>query len=89
MQLIQMKWKISRLYMYIYTLYINVNVNYYSLSENARVVRVSDYEMRSLEQEPFEYSTEPRADEEEWDQMVKFAMRKVERYVPTLLFSCF
>lgn len=37
--------------------------------------------MRSLEQEPFEYSTEPRADESEWDQLVKFALRKVERYV--------
>jgi len=53
----------------------------YFLNENTRVVRGNDYELRSLEQEPYEFSTEARADESEWDQLVKFALRKVERFV--------
>lgn len=34
-------------------------------------------QLRQLAHEPFEYSQTPRADEDEWDQLVKFAMRKV------------
>lgn len=51
----------------------------YSLTENARITRVPEQQYRSLEQEPYEYSTEPRADEAEWDQLVKFGLRKVEK----------
>lgn len=34
-------------------------------------------QLRSIAQEPYEYSSEPRADDSEWDHLVKFAMRKV------------
>ncbi|XP_063237146.1 uncharacterized protein LOC134539257 [Bacillus rossius redtenbacheri] len=53
----------------------------YALTENARVVRMPDAQLRRLVAEPYEFSTEPRADEPEWDQFVKFLLRKVERFV--------
>lgn len=34
-------------------------------------------QLRQLTREPYEYSESPRADEPEWDQLVKFGMRKV------------
>lgn len=34
-------------------------------------------QLRQLAHEPFEYSESPRSNEPEWDQLVKFAMRKV------------
>lgn len=49
------------------------------MTENARIIRLPEYQLRSLEHEPFEYSSESRATDSEWDQLVKFAMRKVER----------
>lgn len=50
-----------------------------SLSPNARIVRMPDYQLRSLEQEPYEFSGESRAADSEWDHLVKFALRKVEK----------
>lgn len=49
------------------------------MSDNVRISRVPEQQYRSLEREPYEYSTEPRADEDEWDQLVKFGMRKMEK----------
>lgn len=36
-----------------------------------------EVQLRQLSREPYEFSQEPRADEPEWDQLVKFALRKV------------
>lgn len=53
----------------------------YVLTDNARVVRMPVAQLRQLGQEPFEFSSTPRAEEPEWDQFVKFLLRKVERFV--------
>lgn len=53
----------------------------YELTENARILRMPEAQLRQLVQEPYEYSTTPRADEPEWDQLVKFALRKVKCYL--------
>lgn len=36
-------------------------------------------QQRSLAQEPFEYSEEPRGDDDDWNQLVKYALRRAER----------
>lgn len=52
----------------------------YRLNENVRVIRLpGDDEGRSSR--AFEYSTDQRSDDTEWDKLVKFAMRKVERFL--------
>lgn len=51
------------------------------LTESAKVVRMPDNQLRAIEREPFEFSQMPRADEPEWDQLVKFVMRKVEKFM--------
>lgn len=58
----------------------------YRLNENVRVVRLRDddgdgggYGGRSAK--GFEFSAEPRPDDTEWDRLVKFGMRKVERFL--------
>ncbi|XP_067006756.2 uncharacterized protein [Anabrus simplex] len=56
----------------------------YSLTENARIVRMPGTHLRALHTEPFEFSTAPRADESEWDQFVKFLLRKVERFMKSM-----
>ena len=53
----------------------------YNVNDNARVIRMPGVTLRSLAQEPYEYSTEPRAEEPEWDQFVKFLLRRVERFL--------
>lgn len=53
----------------------------YTLTENARVVRMPVSQLRQLRQEAFEFSSTPRANEPEWDQFVKFLLRKVERFL--------
>nr|CAD7264754.1 unnamed protein product [Timema shepardi] len=53
----------------------------YTLTENARVVRMPEAQLRQLHQEPYEFSTSSRADEPEWDQFVKFMLRKVEKFL--------
>ncbi|RZF39862.1 hypothetical protein LSTR_LSTR014161 [Laodelphax striatellus] len=59
----------------------------YNLTENVRLVRMPKDELRRLAGEPYEFSTEPRAEEPEWDQFVKFLMRKVERFVKSAAFE--
>jgi hypothetical protein len=53
----------------------------YTLTENARVIRMPVAQLRRLRQEAFEFSSTPRADDPEWDQFVKFLLRKVERFI--------
>ncbi|XP_022918506.1 uncharacterized protein [Onthophagus taurus] len=54
---------------------------FYQLTENARLVRMPETQLRSLAQEPYQFTQAPRADEPEWDQLVKFVMRKVEKFL--------
>ncbi|KAJ1525269.1 hypothetical protein ONE63_010093 [Megalurothrips usitatus] len=53
----------------------------YPVNDNARVIRLPGVTLRSLAQEPYEFSTEARAEEPEWDQFVKFLLRRVERFL--------
>ncbi|XP_030370676.1 uncharacterized protein LOC115621227 [Scaptodrosophila lebanonensis] len=53
----------------------------YRLSDFARVVRLPETQQRSLLQEPFEYSEEPRGDDDDWNQLVKYALRRAERFI--------
>ncbi|XP_013105774.1 uncharacterized protein LOC106085876 isoform X2 [Stomoxys calcitrans] len=53
----------------------------YPLTEFARVVRMPENQQRSLLQEPFEYSEEPRNEDNDWDQMAKYALRRAERFI--------
>lgn len=52
----------------------------YFLSENAKILRMPETQLRQLAREPYEYSESPRADEPEWDQLLKFAKRKVSMF---------
>ncbi|XP_018333769.1 uncharacterized protein LOC108742907 [Agrilus planipennis] len=53
----------------------------YYLTENARITRMPESQLRSVAREPYEFSEAPRSDEPEWDQLVKFVLRKVERFM--------
>ncbi|XP_065212754.1 uncharacterized protein Osi2 [Planococcus citri] len=53
----------------------------YSLNDNARIIRMPDEHVRSVYQEPYEFTSSARSEEPEWDQFVKFLMRKVERFL--------
>ncbi|XP_073820265.1 DUF1676 domain-containing protein Osi2 isoform X2 [Musca autumnalis] len=55
--------------------------SYPSLSQFARIVRLPETQQRSLLHEPFEYSEEPRNEDSDWDQMVKYALRRAERFI--------
>ncbi|XP_037953720.1 probable E3 ubiquitin-protein ligase bre1 [Teleopsis dalmanni] len=53
----------------------------YRLSDFARIVRMPETQQRSLLQEPFEYSESPRNEDTDWDQLVKYALRRAERFI--------
>lgn len=53
----------------------------YTLTENAKVIRMPVVHLKQLHQDSFEFSSTPRSEEPEWDQFVKFLLRKVERFV--------
>lgn len=54
----------------------------YRLNENVRVVRLQgDDDDGSRSSRAFEFSAEQRPEDTEWDRLVKFAMRKVERFL--------
>lgn len=53
----------------------------YYVTDNVRVVRMSPEHLRRLLKEDYEFSSAPRAEETEWEQFVKFLLRKVERFV--------
>ncbi|KAK2579930.1 hypothetical protein KPH14_007610 [Odynerus spinipes] len=56
----------------------------YNFNENVKFVRMSRQVVADVNRQPYEYSTEPRSDESEWDQLVKFASRKMEKFVKTM-----
>lgn len=53
----------------------------YRLNENVRVVRQGGDDDAGRSSRAFEFSTEERPEDTEWDKLVKFAMRKVERFL--------
>ena len=55
--------------------------NQYQLTDYARVVRLPESQQRSLLQEPFEYTEEPRNEDTDWDQLLKYALRRAERFI--------
>ncbi|KAL7296192.1 hypothetical protein TKK_0010731 [Trichogramma kaykai] len=59
----------------------------YELTESVRVVRMPRNVISEVARQPYEYSTEPRSEDTEWDQLVKFALRKAERFVKTSAFE--
>ncbi|XP_056635193.1 uncharacterized protein LOC130444168 [Diorhabda sublineata] len=59
----------------------------YYLTENARVKRIPESQLRQLSREPYEYSESPRANEPEWDQLVKFVKRKLEMFMKSTVFE--
>ncbi|XP_050437110.1 uncharacterized protein LOC126843556 [Adelges cooleyi] len=53
----------------------------YRLNENVRVIRMPPEDNEYRSSRGFEFSTEQRAEDSEWDRLVKFAMRKVEKFL--------
>ncbi|XP_072935527.1 uncharacterized protein Osi2 [Epargyreus clarus] len=52
----------------------------YQLSENAVLVKVES-QARALAREPPELSSQPRSEDSDWDALVKYGMRKIERFL--------
>ncbi|CAH2059552.1 unnamed protein product, partial [Iphiclides podalirius] len=52
----------------------------YQLSDNAVLVKVES-QARALAHEPPELSSQPRSEDSDWDALVKFGMRKIERFL--------
>ncbi|CAH0401563.1 unnamed protein product [Chilo suppressalis] len=52
----------------------------YSLSENAVLVKV-EQQARALVHEPPTLSSQPRSEDSDWDSLVKYGMRKIERFL--------
>ncbi|XP_075210972.1 DUF1676 domain-containing protein Osi2 [Lycorma delicatula] len=59
----------------------------YVLSDQVSLTRMPKNHLQLLSREPYEFSTESRADEPEWDQFVKFIMRKMERFIKSTAFE--
>ncbi|XP_026322978.1 uncharacterized protein LOC113232452 [Hyposmocoma kahamanoa] len=52
----------------------------YQLSQNAVLVKV-DSQARALSHEPPELASQPRSEDSDWDALVKYGMRKIERFL--------
>ncbi|XP_028166335.1 uncharacterized protein LOC114357081 isoform X2 [Ostrinia furnacalis] len=52
----------------------------YQLSDNALLVKVES-QARALVHEPPTLSSQPRSEDSDWDALVKFGMRKIERFL--------
>ncbi|XP_047512995.1 uncharacterized protein LOC125054895 [Pieris napi] len=52
----------------------------YQLSENAVLVKVES-QARALAHEPPEFGSQPRSDDSDWDGLVKYGLRKIERFL--------
>lgn len=48
-----------------------------------RVLRVPEIQLRSLDYEPYEFTYEAReiSDSSDWNELIQFGLRKVERFV--------
>ncbi|KAL1494618.1 hypothetical protein ABEB36_010188 [Hypothenemus hampei] len=53
----------------------------YTLTEHARVLRLPEQHLRALGQENYEYSSAPRSEDSEWDSLLKFGLRKIEKFL--------
>jgi hypothetical protein len=53
------------------------------LSPHVRVLRVPDQHLRSLDYEPYEFTYEAReiSENSDWNELIQFALRKMERFV--------
>ncbi|XP_011314606.1 uncharacterized protein [Fopius arisanus] len=56
----------------------------YSFTEQVKFVRMGRDVVQEVARQPYEYSSSPRSGESDWDQLVKFAARKAERFVKTV-----
>lgn len=56
----------------------------YDMNERVKVVRMSSNVVREVDRQPYEYSGEARSTDSEWDQLMKFALRKIEKFVKTV-----
>ncbi|CAD6224029.1 GSCOCG00005446001-RA-CDS [Cotesia congregata] len=56
----------------------------YYLNDNVRVVRMGRDLVQEVNRQPFEYTSSPRSDDSEWDQLVKFVERKAEKFLKTV-----
>lgn len=61
--------------------------DYYKLSSHARIIRMPETQLRSLAHEPYEFVSESRAEDSDWDQLVKFVMRRVEKFLKSTAFE--
>ncbi|KAF9799421.1 hypothetical protein SFRURICE_003118 [Spodoptera frugiperda] len=52
----------------------------YQLSENAVLVKV-DSQARALSREPPQLDSQPRSEDSDWEALVKYGMRKIERFL--------
>ncbi|XP_026492476.2 uncharacterized protein LOC113398108 [Vanessa tameamea] len=52
----------------------------YQLSDNAVLIKVES-QARALAREPPQLSSQPRSEDSDWDGLVKYGMRKVERFL--------
>lgn len=51
------------------------------MSESVKILKLPESQVRSLENEPYEYVSEPKSTDSDWEELVKFMLRKAERYV--------
>ncbi|XP_076295268.1 DUF1676 domain-containing protein Osi2 [Lasioglossum baleicum] len=56
----------------------------YDLNDYVKVVRMSRDVVQEVNRQPYEYSGEARSSDSEWDQLMKFALRKAEKFVKTV-----
>ncbi|XP_034179149.2 DUF1676 domain-containing protein Osi2 isoform X1 [Osmia lignaria lignaria] len=56
----------------------------YNLNDYVKVVRLSRDVVKEVSRQPYEYSGEARSSDSEWDQLMKFALRKAEKFVKTV-----
>uniref|UniRef100_A0A087Z2Q4 Uncharacterized protein n=1 Tax=Anopheles darlingi TaxID=43151 RepID=A0A087Z2Q4_ANODA len=53
----------------------------YQLTGDARIVRLPETQLRSLQQEGYEFVGESRHSDSEWELLYKYALRRIERFV--------
>ncbi|XP_014212868.1 uncharacterized protein LOC106642566 [Copidosoma floridanum] len=55
----------------------------YDLNDNVKIVRMPSEVVEAVSRQSYEFTTSARSDESEWDQLVKFVMRKTEKFIKT------
>ncbi|XP_012248803.1 uncharacterized protein LOC100743329 [Bombus impatiens] len=58
--------------------------SHYDLNDYVKVVRMSRDVVQEVNRQPYEYSGESRSSDSEWDQLMKFVLRKAEKFVKTV-----